>query len=62
MEEVPAPPQKLGDEPKGGVIRVRHQCPSCHHIEEGFPQKHITWDKSDPLAESGTKPAKHGDT
>ena len=61
MEEVPGPPQQLGDEPRvTRVPRVRHQCPGCHHIEEGYPQGHITWDKSDLPAKPGANPAKHG--
>jgi hypothetical protein len=63
MEEIPCPPQNRGGDPKiTDVPRVRHQCPGCHHIEEGYPQRHITWDKSDLPVQPRTNPTKQGDT
>jgi hypothetical protein len=43
MEEVKKPVQ-----PAEVALRARSECPSCHHMEEGYPgEGHITWDKSD---------------
>ena len=41
MEEVnvSALPEQPADESKiPGVPRVRAVCPSCHHLEEGYPK------------------------
>ncbi len=41
MEEVDVsrlPEQPADDSKIPGVARVRSECPSCHHLEEGYPK------------------------
>jgi hypothetical protein len=41
MEEVDAsglPDEPADDSTIPGVPRVRDVCPSCHHLEEGYPK------------------------
>jgi hypothetical protein len=31
------PEQPVDDSKMAGIPRVRSECPSCHHLEEGYP-------------------------